>query len=178
MSSLVASRYARAILEALWPQRALAGLQQLRTLSGVFDEQPDVPAALSNPALPLALRRQLLDKIGAQLGFEVSVLNLLNLLIERKRLGMLSDVCAAYQKLLDEREGIAYASVTAAVELGPEEQNEIAAKLKKLTGKDIRMELHVDPALIGGVVAQVGSTVYDGSLKQQLHAFRNRFTEK
>jgi F-type H+-transporting ATPase subunit delta len=54
---------------------------------------------------------------------------------------------------------------------------EIAAKLQKLTGKEVRMNVSVDPSLIGGVVAQVGGTIYDGSVRQQLRAFRNRLVE-
>ena len=54
------------------------------------------------------------------------------------------------------------------------QQQELAGKLEQLTGKQVRMEVAVDPSLIGGVVAQVGSTIYDGSVRQQLQAFKTR----
>ena len=70
--------------------------------------------------------------------------------------------------------GIVRARVTAARFLDALQQRELAAKLEKITGKQIQMEIDVDPSLIGGVIAQVGSTIYDGSVRQQLQAFKTR----
>ena len=84
----------------------------------------------------------------------------------------------AYQKLLDERLGIIRARVTAAYSLNHSEQQELTVRLEQATGKQIRMEVAVDPSLIGGVVAQVGSTIYDGSVRQQLEAFKTRLVEE
>jgi F-type H+-transporting ATPase subunit delta len=74
--------------------------------------------------------------------------------------------------------GIVRARITAARPLDAAEQNELAAKLMEKTGKKIRMEVAVDASLIGGVVAQVGSTIYDGSVRTQLQAFKNRLVEE
>lgn len=175
MSSVVANRYARALLEALAPDRAQEGRQQLESLHAVFQQHPDIEATLENPAFPLAARTQLVRALGDRLGFDRRVANLLGLLIERKRLRLLGDINSAYQRLYDERMGMALATVTSAAPLAADEQHELAAKLRKLTGKEIRLEVHVDPDLIGGVIARVGSTVYDGSVRQHLRSFKNRF---
>ena len=74
--------------------------------------------------------------------------------------------------------GIVRALVTAARPLNATEQSELEMKLMERTGKKIRMEIAVDASLIGGVVAQVGSTVYDGSVRTQLQAFKNRLVKK
>jgi len=68
--------------------------------------------------------------------------------------------------------------VTSAHSLDPSEQRELAARLEQATGKQIRMEVTVDPSLIGGMVAQVGTTIYDGSVRQQLQAFKSRLVEE
>jgi F-type H+-transporting ATPase subunit delta len=75
---------------------------------------------------------------------------------------------------MDKRLGIVRARVTSAHALDSTQQQELASKLKQITGKQVRMEVATDPALIGGVVAQVGSTIYDGSVRQQLEAFKSR----
>jgi len=68
--------------------------------------------------------------------------------------------------------------VTAAYSLNHSEQQELTTRLEQATGKQIRMEVAVDPSLIGGVVAQVGSTIYDGSVRQRLEAFKTRLVEE
>ena len=89
-------------------------------------------------------------------------------LIERNRLDMLGEIISTYESLLDEKVGVVRARVTSALELNSAQQSDVAAKLQALTGKKVRMQVAVDPALIGGFVAQVGSTIYDGSIRQQL----------
>ena len=90
------------------------------------------------------------------------------------RLPLLQQIIDEYQRLLDDRLGIVRAQVRAAKALDAAQQQELAGKLEKLTGKQVRMEVAIDPSLIGGVVAQVGSTIYDGSVRQQLQAFKTR----
>ena len=75
---------------------------------------------------------------------------------------------------MDKRLGIVRARVTAAGTLDPTQQRALASTLQELTGQQVRMEVTIDASLIGGVVAQVGSTVYDGSVRQKLQAFKSR----
>ena len=90
------------------------------------------------------------------------------------RLPILDEIITAYQRLMDKRLGIVRARVTSAHALDLAQQREVMQKLEKITGNHVRMELFVDPSLIGGVVAQVGSTIYDGSVRQYLQAFKTR----
>jgi len=77
---------------------------------------------------------------------------------------------------LDERLGFAHADVASATELTETQRLALSAQLERLTGKRIRMRYSVDPALIGGAVARIGSTVYDGSVRGQLHSLEHRLT--
>ena len=176
--SVAANRYAKALMDVLYPDNAEAGYEQLRSFSAVLQQQHDAARVLENPTISADRRKALLDKIGDALHLHKSVRNLLNLLIERNRLNLLDEILIAYQKFLDERLGIVRAQVRAAMPLDSTEQQQLAGKLQTVTGKKVRMEVAVDPTLIGGVVAQVGSTIYDGSLRQQLQRFKNRLTEE
>ena len=123
-------------------------------------------------------RRRLLKEIFDALNLERRVANFIGILVDRDRLPILEEIIKAYQKLLDERLGIVRARVTSAYLLDHSEQQRLAARLEQATGKQIRMEVTVDPSLIGGVVAQVGSTIYDGSVRHQLEAFKTRLVEE
>ena len=177
MSSVAASRYAKALMDVLYPDKADAGLQQLRQFASVLAEQPDAQRVFENPTISGEGRKGLMKTIADALAFDAVVRNFLNLLVERNRLGLITEVVAAYEKLLDEKQGVVRALVTSAHPLDAAQQKEVAAKLETLTGKQVRVELSVDPSLIGGLVAQVGSTVYDGSIRQQLTAFKNRLIQ-
>jgi F-type H+-transporting ATPase subunit delta len=106
------------------------------------------------------------------------VANFVGILVDRERLPILEEIIEAYQKFLDERVGIVRARIISAQMLDVGQQKELQARLGKATGKQIRMEVAVDPGLIGGMIAQVGSTIYDGSVRQQLEAFKARLSEE
>jgi len=90
---------------------------------------------------------------------------------------LLEEIVATYDTLLDEKLGFVKARVTTALELDTNQREHVSARLHALTGKKVRMEMVVDPSLIGGLVAQVGSTIYDGSIRQQLETFKNSLTQ-
>jgi F-type H+-transporting ATPase subunit delta len=122
-------------------------------------------------------RKELLSKLGDALSLDSPIRNFLGLLIERNRLDLLNEIVATYETLLDEKLGVVHARVTSALELDAAQRDQVSARLHALTGKKVRMETSVDPSLIGGLVAQVGSTIYDGSIRQQLQTFRNNLTQ-
>ena len=165
-------------MDVLYPEKAAAGLEQLHRFAQLLEEQPDARRLLENPTMAGDRRSKLLGEIGRVLGFERRVVNFIGILIEKNRLELLDEIIDAYRKLLDDRLGIVRAIVTAARSLDATEQKELAIRLAELTGKEIRMEVAVDAALIGGVVAQVGSTIYDGSVRTQLEAFKSRLVEE
>ena len=172
--SVAANRYAKALLEVLYPNGAELGLDQLVKFSSLLDSQPEMRQLFENPTVAADRRKSVFNGIADALAYDGRVRNFLNLLIERNRLDLLSAVIRAYQSLLDEKLGLVRANVTSASPLDSAQQRALAAKLESVTGKKVRVELSVDPALLGGVVAQVGSTIYDGSIRQQLQTFKQR----
>jgi len=165
-------------MDVLYPEKAEAGLDQLQRFAGLLNEQPQARIFLENPTMAGERRNRMLKEISDALSFDRRVKNFISILAERNRLPALDEIIQEYQRLLDERMGIVRARVTSAGILDSAQQRELATKLEQVTGKQVRMEVAVDPSLIGGVIAQVGSTVYDGSVRQQLQAFKSRLVEE
>jgi F-type H+-transporting ATPase subunit delta len=172
--SVAANRYATALLDVLYPVKAETGLQQLQNFATLLKEQPDSRRFLENPAMAGERRKRVLKEVSQALGFDRAVANFIGILTDRNRLPILDEVIEEYGRLLDDRSGIVRARLTSARPLDAAQQQEFARKLEQITGKQVRMEIATDPALIGGVITQVGSTIYDGSIRQQLQAFKTR----
>jgi F-type H+-transporting ATPase subunit delta len=172
--SVAANRYATALIDVLYPDKAESGLRQLQQFASLLKDQPDSRRFLENPSVAGERRNRLLKEIAAAFGFDRPIANFISILVNRNRLPILEAILSEYERLMDKRLGIVRALVTTARTLDPGQQLELTRKLEQVTGKQVRMEVAIDPSLIGGVVAQVGSTVYDGSVRQQLRAFKTR----
>lgn len=175
--TVVASRYARALIEAMSPDQADAGLEQIRLLNDLVTTEQDARKLLLNPVVPQDQRERFIERIGEAMGLDPRVRRLFALIVERRRLPILEDVVVAYQQMLDESNGIVRAEIRSAGPLSEGEQREVAARLEKTTGKRVVMEIEEDPDLIAGLVVRIGSTVYDGSLQQHLAGFKERMLQ-
>lgn len=164
----VARRYARALLDAAGPQ-AEAVLGQLEGVVSFLEGQQELFAALSSPALARSQRMGLLDAVLASSpGLNPMVGNLMKLLTDRNRFSILPFVTRQFRDLVDVRVGRVRGKVTSATKLSDAQSEALKKTIEKLTQRSVLLETKVDPALIGGAVAQVGSFVFDGSLKTQL----------
>ncbi len=109
--SVAANRYAKALIDALYPSKAEAGLDELRRFEALLDEHPQARQLFENPTVPADRRKALLKEIGDATGFSLETRNFIGILIDRNRLGILNEIRAAYGKYLDERPGIVRAAV-------------------------------------------------------------------
>jgi len=175
--SVAANRYAKALLDVLYPSGAERGLEQLESFSSLLSRETLVRQLFENPTIAADRRKSMFKAIADSLSYDVMVRNFFDLLIERNRLDLLGEIVNSYRKFLDERLGLVRAHVTSATPLDAHQQRELATKLERITGKQVRMYVAVDSSLIGGVIAQVGSTIYDGSVRQQLQTFKRRLTQ-
>jgi F-type H+-transporting ATPase subunit delta len=173
-----AGRYARALLDVA--SREAADLEtigrELDDFLTFFRQQPALEHLMLNPAVPAPRKRAAMEQITARSGFTTVVAKLLVLLADRDRLALLRDVAAIYHDALADRQNIVRAEVTSAEPLSPERVQSIERHLAAVTGKRVAMSTKVDAAVIGGVVARVGSTVYDASVATQLKKIRDRLT--
>lgn len=164
----VARRYARALLDAAGAE-ADQVLSQLEAITAYLDGQPALFAALSSPTITRTERMKMTEAIisGAD-GLSKVVANVLKLLTDRSRFGTLPFITRQYRDLVDTRMGRVRGKVTSATKLADAQVKALEKQLEALTQRNVVLETVVDKSLIGGVVATVGSKMYDGSLKSQL----------
>ena len=123
---------------------------------------------LVNPTIKHKLKQNALEVVIAKTRPTQTTANFLRVLVQNRRLRSLPEINSQLEKVLNERGGSVQANVTSARELNDGERSELIQNLVKLTGKKIKPTYRIDPNLIGGVVTQIGSTVFDGSVKTKL----------
>jgi F-type H+-transporting ATPase subunit delta len=104
--------------------------------------------------------------------------NFLFLVIDRRRGDLVGEMASAFEQALDERMGLVHVEVRSAAPLNQDQRSALGQELSRVANKQVRCDFYVDPALIGGVVARMGSTVYDGSVRTQLEELRERLTAR
>jgi F-type H+-transporting ATPase subunit delta len=169
----IARRYAKALFSLAVEKGAVeAWSTSLQALQQAVSAAPELADVLQNPAYDREQRRAVVAKVAESMKLDAEPANLLFLLGDRNRLGALGAVVEAFGELADLELGRLRARVTSAVPLDHASIAAIAEKLSATTKKQVIVERAVDPAILGGVVAQVGSLVYDGSLRSQLEDLR------
>ena len=113
-----------------------------------------------------------LDKLNARLGLQKELRNLLAVLIDNDRIGQVSEVAQAYRRLLQEQSGIRQAEIVTARELNEKERGALVEEIGKLAGARVEASFRLDPAILGGAVVRIGSTVYDGSVRGRLERLK------
>jgi F-type H+-transporting ATPase subunit delta len=173
-----ATRYARALLDVALRESDPQKIEQdLDAFARAVETTPELKWAISSPRVPPSTRRAVVEAVTKHLGMEAPAAKLLALLAERGRLEIYDELRAVYRERLLAHRGIVHGTVTSAAPLAPEKASALERSLSEATGKHVQFDLHVDPALIGGVVAQIGSTVYDGSIRTQLRRIRQQLVE-
>jgi F-type H+-transporting ATPase subunit delta len=171
----LARRYARALLLIGSEDGSYEKIgQEVSALAQAFKDSEPLAEVLTNPAFPRAEREQILKTICERLGVSQAVKNFAQLLLDRERVVVLPDVSRELTALIDEKAGRIKAVATAAIPLSSRETEELQRALAMSSGKQVELETRRDPSLIGGIVAKVGDTVYDGSLRTQLERLRER----
>jgi F-type H+-transporting ATPase subunit delta len=178
-SRIAAARYARALFDVALKERAdLARVEtELAEFASLIDQQKDLSKVVLNPAVPAAHKRSVVSALTARIRPQSVVTKLLALLAERDRLRLLPDLIAAYRERVLDHQRVVRAEVVTAAPLAPERARQIEQTLAQATGRTVTLSLRVDPSIIGGLVARVGSTVYDGSIVRQLAKIKDRLIE-
>jgi F-type H+-transporting ATPase subunit delta len=181
MAAALANRYAQALVDVVTGTAPVsAGLTpekitgELRDFIAAFRSSTDLRNVLESPAAAPDKKKAIIAELGQRLGLSRVAQNFLLTVTAHRRLRLIEEMLESFETLLDERMGIVRAEVAAARPVDGEQQSALAARLGALTGKQVRLHLSIDPSLLGGVVARIGSTIYDGSVKGQLHALGRR----
>lgn len=179
MSSKVAKRYAKALIGLGQEDgnlelygRELAGFQE------IWQAYAELRLAVLNPVFSLADRKGILEKVLAQSRFSKGVEHFLNLLLEKKRLGLITEIHAYYEQLKDEILNVTRAEVITARPLKKESQAQLAQVLEAFRSQKVKMQMREDRSLVGGIIVKIGDLVLDGSIKSQLRGWQESLKER
>jgi len=174
-----AARYARALLDVAIkesdPERAG---HELAVFVDLVNGHPDLERVLANPVVSAADKRAMVQQVVDRLQLSTPAAKLLTLLAARGRLPLLPDLLDVYRERLMEHQRVVRAEVTTAAPLSNERVAQLQQRLASATGRAVTMTTKVNPAIIGGVITRIGSTVYDGSVAAQLAKVRRRLSER
>ena len=174
----IARPYAKALLAVAGStEAAVAVRDELAAFAAAQRESRELAAAFVNPAVPLEVKRRVLDGVADRMGLSELSRRLLRSLADRHRLARVDEVVVGLTERLNERLGIAVADVTAAEQLGDDERRELLRVLEQKTGKRVEMRVSVEPRLLAGFVARVDSHRFDGSLRGQLDRLAKELAE-
>lgn len=171
----VARRYAAALAdvalergEAREVQQELVAWEQMFRTAAILEE------VFRNPTIALDKKRAVLNKLIDRAKPRPTTVNFLKVLLQNQRLTELSEINRKFAEVLDARAGMVAATVKTARPVPEASQKQLQAKLVSVTKKKVRIDFATDPELIGGIVARIGSTIYDGSVRHQLQLIKEK----
>lgn len=173
--SAIAQRYAAALADVALERKNPEGVKRdLGAFVKAFYEAADLRNFLESPAVGGDVKRRVLAKIAEKMRLDETVRNFAYVLVDHRRTEMLREIEKAFGEELNARLGVADAEISSARELSAGEKKELMAALERRTGKRIDARFLEDKSLLGGAVVRVGSTIYDGSVREQLNRLREQ----
>ena len=178
MISVIASRYAHALVDVVTEPNSGLDVktvgEHLGEISGAILSNSQLRAVLMSPAVPKAKKKAVMGRVADAMGLPKKLKNFLYITVDRGRVDKLAEIREAFDLALDSKLGFVRAEIASAEELNAEQRSRMEAELSRLSGKTIKATYTVDATLVGGAVARVGSTVYDGSIRGQLVKLRRQ----
>jgi len=169
MPMVIANRYARALADVVAARGDYrAVLEELQSFESAYRESAELRELFASPAVALPQKMKVLEAIGQRLGQSPVTLNCLRVLLTNYRMPLLEEAVQAFRQIAYERMGVVQVTISSASELSEEERESVAARFRELTGQQVELEFRTERRLLGGMLAQIGSTVYDGSVQGNL----------
>ncbi len=173
--SALAERYAAALADVGYERRMGDVLRNdLNAFVDLYFQNTDLRNALESPVVDREVKHKVVEQVAAKMGLNDAVRNFLFLIVDHGRTHLLREIVPAYTSELNKRLGIADAEVSSAHALTDADKKQLISVLEQRTGKKIQARFTEDAALVGGAVVRVGSTIYDGSVREQLNRLRDR----
>lgn len=170
-----AKRHAQAVFQLALDSSEVEGWRsQLKTIAATLTD-PELAAILENPKIHLSDKAELISKCLPE--FKELALNFAYLLVAKRRMSILDQIVAEYERMADAHQGLEHAEVITAIPLNEEDKEKLARRLATMTGKQIVLAADVDPAIIGGFVARVGDKLIDGSTRARLEALKQKLVQ-
>ena len=175
MASSRARRYARVLAEVAVEEGRETRVQEgLGSFGAALQASPELVETLMNPAIPFAPKRRIVEELAGPLSLAGITVNFILVLLENGRIGEYDEYVEAYTEAMDQRAGVVRGVVTSARGLGSEVRSRLEEVLSEISRARVRLSYEEDESLIGGLRIQVGSVIYDGSIRTQLEEVRRR----
>ena len=165
----VARRYATALADVAIERREEREVQnELDQWTAILETNPQLKEVFANPTIAYDQKCKVLEELISRTRVRETTASFLRVLLKNQRLSQLRDVFERFGQVLDERAGMVAATVTTAKPIPEELRNALHETLTAATGRKVRLNFTTDEAIIGGLVARIGSTIFDGSIQSQL----------
>jgi F-type H+-transporting ATPase subunit delta len=178
MASVVSS-YARAFADVvidlkLDPDQVRS---ELRSITDLLEQSLDLQRVWDNPAIPHDQKLKVLDALAQRASLVTAVRNFMAVIIEHRRMRLLPQIARQFETEMNDRLGFIDAEITSSRELSPQERQALEQQVARMTGRIVRAQYATDAKVLGGAVVKIGSTIYDGSVRGQLHRIREQLAE-
>lgn len=174
----VSGRYATALFELARDEKSVDAVKaDLDKFAALLSESADLARLVRSPVFTADDQRKALGAVLAKAGISGITANLINVLVANRRLFAVGDVIRAFNALVAKFKGEATADVTVAEPLSDKNLDALKAALKTVTGKDVALNVKVDPSIIGGLVVKLGSRMVDSSLRTKLNSIKHAMKE-
>ncbi|HLW82023.1 MAG TPA: ATP synthase F1 subunit delta [Candidatus Acidoferrales bacterium] len=171
--SALAQRYAAALADVAFERNEAEKIRRdLADFAQVFAESADLRNLLANPSVSADAKKSVAGEIAAKMGTHPEVRNFIFVVIDHGRTGIVKEIQQAFETEMNRRLGIVDAVVISAHELSAAEKSRLTQSLEGVTGKKVQSQYQLNPQLIGGATVRIGSTIYDGSVREQLNRLR------
>ncbi len=175
MSMVVAGRYARALADVAGPKGDFRAVErELGEFAEIYRGSADFRQLLETPAVTLDRKMRVLEAILARLGTSPMTSNFLHVLVRNFRAALIEEILQAFSKIVNDRLGVVEVRVYSATGLSEEVRRDLRERFERVTNKRVEMDFQLDQKLLGGILAQVRSTVYDGSVRGHLERIREK----
>jgi F-type H+-transporting ATPase subunit delta len=180
MTNALSAHYASALADAVFasdsnltPENAV---EQLRKAVQLFEVSPDLLQVLHSPAVSRNKKIVLVGKLIDEEGLDRLIRNFLMVIVEHRRVKDLRHILESFEGAIDARLGFTRAEITSATDLTEEQKQAIEEALAEATGKRVRPLYRINAAIIGGIIARLGSKEYDGSVLGRLETLRRQLS--
>ncbi|MCH7552423.1 MAG: F0F1 ATP synthase subunit delta [Chloroflexi bacterium] len=172
-----ARRYAQAVFDIAKEDNTFDTWQEDLSALASAVQEPGFVELLESPRMPIDAKRRMLADVLK--GASEQAINLATILVTKSRLGALAaQVSREYERLLDEHRGILRAEVVSAIALDQQQTENLVKQIADASGKEVRLQVRVDPSVVGGLVIRIGDRVLDGSIESRLRGLRRNLIEE
>ena len=175
---VLARRYAKAIIELAREADQVSEIgEDLVRIAALFDESHELVHLYNDPTVRPEMKEKVLEDLLGKGGIRDLTRRFIHVLLAKNRLLGVGEIAISYRDFADELGKRVRAKIVSAAKLEDEDLNRIRKTLTKISGMEVVLELEIDESLLGGVITQIGSEVYDGSLKNQLQQIKENLSK-